>query len=400
MRRLPKSLSDNAFRSAWKYSRDSKSGNTPGAPGVDGIRASVFASNFMREIAAIRNEIREGSFQFNKLRFAPIPKPSGGYRIISIPTIRDRLLQRTILQALEADQRFNPNSGIAFGFRKGRKLSEAQLAARDLRNRNPWVLQVDIVKFFDQINRPKVEQLIRQSVRSKVVADLLCKAIHCEIEEVGGKGAEIIRDNGIERGKGLRQGMPVSPMLSNLLLKKFDNKLINRRLIALRYADDIAIFGNSYQMLLDAFAFMRASLDELDLKIPELNGDGKSLIRKPSESVEFLGVEVRRGHDGYILDAPFRKLTAIEADMAKIASVDDCVKNSRTFSQVIRTLDNFAIGHRASMAVIERPDEFMNRLESAKQRQISNLLSAIIGKKALKALDRDRRAILGLQPFG
>lgn len=53
--------------------------------------------------SSIRRALQDGSYKFNRLRLAPVPKASGGYRIIAIPTVRDRLLQRVLLRGLEAD---------------------------------------------------------------------------------------------------------------------------------------------------------------------------------------------------------------------------------------------------------------------------------------------------------
>jgi len=399
MKRLPKSLSLEAFRAAWKESRDSKSGTAAGAPGVDRVRANAFGSDLDNQIANIRIALQQGNYRFNRLRFAPIQKPSGDYRIIAIPTVRDRLLQRTLLRHLEADRRFNPNSQIAYGFIKGRKLADAQRRARELREANPWVLQADIVKFFDRINRSDLEKLIHKRVRGKTITTLLSAAIRCEIEDVGGKGAELIRESGIIAGKGLRQGMPISPMLSNLLLKRFDTALIKAGLIAIRYADDIIIFGKSQDELLTALSLVIAALKQEGLHVPALEENGKTQIRPPQEPVEFLGVEIRRKKHGYELVAPIKKISEIEKRMAKMASLEECVKEKRDISQILRSLDSLIIGYRGSMSVLDDPSQFFNRLEAAKRRQVNNLLIRILGEKTFKNLPEAHRAVLGLQPF-
>jgi RNA-directed DNA polymerase len=399
VKRLPGSLSAEAFRLAWKESRDSKSGASPGAPGVDGVRAAVFASELARQITEVRLALQNGSFQFNRLRLAPVPKPSGGYRIIAIPTVRDRLVQRTLLHGLEKDTRFRASSPIAYGFTKGRALADAQRAALAIRNARPWVLQADIIKFFDRIKRDQLQQLIRRKVRGKTVSDLLCAAVCCEIEEIGGKGADIIRANGIQKGLGLRQGMPVSPMLSNLLLKSFDEALAKRGLVALRYADDIAVFGLSRTELTEALSFIRDTLKRLELEVPDLEEGGKTSISGPSQVVEFLGIEIRRNGDGYAFAAPHRKLVEIEGEMAQMASLSECLKHSRNIGQVVRSLDAFIVGHRAAMSVLDDPASFFDRLEAAKQRKLTALLTELIGANAVKNLDGPRRAILGLERF-
>lgn len=398
MKRLPTSLSAEAIRVVWAQSRDA-SPSTAGAAGVDSARAQVFASRLSEHIAIMRDDIRAGTYRFSKLRMAPIAKPSGGYRIIAIPTVRDRLLQRALLRHLEAAPRFNATSPISFGFTRGKSLAGAQRRAATLRAAHPWVLQADIVKFFDRVGRTDVKSLIRKHVGWRVIADLLCAAVDCELEDGGGRGAEIAQASGIRKGLGLRQGMPVSPLLSNLLLKRFDEALAKRNIAAIRYADDIAVFGDTKQDCLDALKFIVENLAKLRLNIPELTEGGKTTLSGPSDVVEFLGVEIRRYGDVYKLCAPGRKLGQIDADMAAIASVDQCIAERRNIGQAVRALDSFVIGHRASMAVLDHPDEFLSRLEAAKQRHLRALLVSLVGKAAVQRLDDDRLAILGLKPF-
>jgi hypothetical protein len=200
-------------------------------------------------------------------------------------------------------------------------------------------------------------------------------------------------------GRTLRQGLPVSPLLSNLLLKEFDDALAKRGIAAIRYADDIAVFGDSKRECLDALDFIQENLARLALNIPELKDGGKTILSGPSDVVGFLGVEIRRFGDVYKLCAPARKVDQIDADMAAIASVDRCVTERRNIGQLVRALDSFVIGHGASMAVLDHPDEFMSRLEAAKQKHLRSLLVSLIGQRAVQGLDDDRLSILGLQPF-
>ncbi|MGJ4854850.1 reverse transcriptase domain-containing protein [Labrys sp. La1] len=193
MRRLPKTLSHEAFREVWRRSRDAKgkssTGKTrAGSAGVDNVTPAAFGSNLDLQIAHIRAELRSGSFSFSKLRLAPVPKNSGGFRIISVPTVRDRLLQRVLLAHLENDVRFRRAafSSVSYGFTKGRTLADAQREARAQREAKPWVLQADIIKFFDNIPRDQVKKIISSRVRSKVIAQLLCNAVDCELDDGGG----------------------------------------------------------------------------------------------------------------------------------------------------------------------------------------------------------------------
>lgn len=398
MKRLPLSLSVEAIRTVWSLSRDSRP-STAGAFGIDGVGASVFASRLSDHILGMRHDIRMGVYRFSNLRMAPIEKPSGGYRIIAVPTVRDRLLQRALLNHLVTTPQSNLISTVSFGFTKGRSLSDAQRRAASLRGAHPWVLQADIVKFFDRIPRSDVKTLIRKQVRWKVIAELLCSATDCELEDGGGRGAEIAQANGIQKGLGLRQGMPVSPLLSNLLLKNFDAVLTKRGISAIRYADDIAVFADSKRECLDALEFIRENLAKLQLNIPELIEGGKTKLLGPSDVVEFLGIEIRRLGDKYKIFAPAKKLERIDAEMGLIASIDRCVADKINIGRLVRSLDSFVVGHRASMVVLDNADGFMVRLEAMKQKHLRRLLISVIGQKAVERLDDNRLAILGLKSF-
>lgn len=381
----------------WRVSRDAHLRN-PGAPGVDGMRATMFASELMLRITKMRDEIRSGSYKFSKLRLAPIPKVSGGHRIIAIPTVRDRLLQRAMLNHLERDRRFSAESEISFGFTRGKTLANAQLQALAYRQRHPWVLQADIVSFFDRICRVDMKGLVRRNVRSKTIAELLCKAVDCELEDGGGYSAEIVCKNGIKRGVGLRQGMPVSPMLSNLLLTGFDGALVKLGFSAVRYADDIVVFANTRSECRNALSAIREELAKLGLQIPEL-GESKTVISDPAKPVEFLGIEIKRFGEIYKLCAPMKKIERIETDIVAAASMERCISEKRDIARLVRTLDSFILGHTAAMMVLDDPSCFLARLEAAKQKALTALLTSVVGERAVAALDDDRRAILGLQKF-
>jgi hypothetical protein len=308
-------------------------------------------------------------------------------------------VQRAILRHLEADPRFEPSSSISYGFAKQRTLADAQRGALSLRQSRPWVLKCDIVRFFDRIPRSYLKNLVRRKVGWKVIAELLCGAVDGELYLRTPEDSELVALNGVQTGIGLRQGMPVSPMLSNLLLKRFDERLAKQGIIAVRYADDIAVFADNRASCEAALHAIQVGLAELELEVPELLDEGKTKILGPSEVAEFLGVEIRRKNEVYKLCAPAKKIEKIEADMAKIVQVDRCVEEKRNIGQVVRALDSFSIGHAASMAVLEDGGEFMARLEGAKRRQLRTLLVNLLGEKTVTALRQEHMAILGVEAF-
>ena len=262
------------------------------------------------------------------------------------------------------------------------------------------MLKCDIVRFFDCIPRNHLKALIRRRVGWKVIAELLCQAVDTELHLQSDEDIQIVAENGVRRGIGLRQGMPISPMLSNLLLKQFDESLERQGIVAVRYADDIAIFAESRQDCLSSLAAVQQGLAKLSLQVPDLADHGKTTIHGPSDPAEFLGVEIRRFENAYRLCAPTKKIAKIEIDMASMVKLQKCIETKRNIGHVVRALDSFTIGHAASMAVLNDSGTFMARLEAAKQRQIRALLVNLLGGSVVKNLSHDHLAILGAEPFG
>src|SRR5580704_9471598 len=123
-----------------------------GATGIDGVTAVEYEANLEANLMELRERIMSGRYQAPPVRRSYIPKADGSRRPLGIPTFEDKLAQRAIVMVLEAvyEQDFLPCS---FGFRPGRSAHQAfqflrtALMSQGLR----WVLDIDIVKYFDSI---------------------------------------------------------------------------------------------------------------------------------------------------------------------------------------------------------------------------------------------------------
>ncbi len=366
---------------------------------MDGENASSFQGQLSENIKNVRRDIQLSRFTFGRLRGAPVVKASGGMRLIAIPNVRARLVQRCLLAHLESDKKFPQMSSIAYGFTKARTLKCAQLKMLELRNSYPWVLQVDIIKFFDEIQRSDVKKLVRRHVRSKIVSELLCSAVDCEIDDRIDRIRIYAQDSGVRRGAGLRQGMPVSPLLSNLLLREFDAALVKRGLQAVRYADDIAIFANSKQECRDNLDFVKAELGKLKLRISDIEDLKKTIISGPETTVYILGVDIKKVGHTYELRAPNKKIENIKAHMKSASSLDECIKKRYSLAKVSSILDSFVVGHFAALSVVADREQFLNRISAEKENCIKGLLVELFGQSVVDNLDNNKRAVLGLGEF-
>jgi hypothetical protein len=193
--------------------------------------------------------------------------------------------------------------------------------------------------------------------------------------------------------------MPVSPMLSNLLLKQFDERLEKAGITAVRYADDIAVFADSRKACEIALETIQVCLAEVKLSVPGVFDGGKTSILGPSEAAEFLGVEIRRNGEKYKLCAPTSKISKMESSMSAKADIKKCIEEKRNIGQIVSGLDSFIVGHAASMAVLDDGGDFMARLEAAKRRQLRALLVDLLGERGVDSLDNKKLAILGIEAF-
>jgi RNA-directed DNA polymerase len=162
-----------------------------------------------------------------------IPKPSGGERQLGIPTVMDRLIQQALHQVLSPiyDSTFSDNS---YGFRPGRSAHQALLQAQAYINEDKrWVVDVDLSKFFDEVNHARLLAKLRRRIADKRVIHLIDRYLR-----IGMLANGIVEP----RAKGTPQGSPLSPLLSNIVLDELDKELEDRGLRFVRYADDFQIY--------------------------------------------------------------------------------------------------------------------------------------------------------------
>lgn len=205
-----------------------------GAAGVDGI--SVYdAPKHLQEVwPDIRGQLLAGTYRPQPVRRVEIPKPNGGTRRLGIPTVTDRLIQQAILQVLTPifDPGFSPRS---YGFRPDKNAHQSVQQARQyVEIGYTHVVDLDLAKFFDNVNHDRLMATLVQRIKDK----RLLKLIRRYLQSGGVTGED--RDL-----RGTPQGGPLSPLLANIVLDEFDKELEARGHRFVRYADDCAIFVKS-----------------------------------------------------------------------------------------------------------------------------------------------------------
>ena len=182
-----------------------------------------YEPHYKQNIAQLSREIRNGVFAFRRLRPNFIPKTnSEKIRLISVPTVSDRIVQRALVAFLSKKYHAKLANEISYGFVTGRSVKSAAECACKMRKLKPWIFKTDIESFFDSISRELLVNAIRKEIKDRSLYNILLLALNCEVDDSNQKDAKQLNKLGIKSGLGIRQGMPLSPLFSNLLLFSFD----------------------------------------------------------------------------------------------------------------------------------------------------------------------------------
>lgn len=253
-----------------------------GSSGVDGMTVKELKEWLKGNLDQVHRQLLEGQYQPQSVRGVRIPKPKGGYRQLGIPTVKDRLVQQAISQILTRiyDKGFSPNS---YGFRPKRNAHGAlRQAAKYVEEGKDTVVDIDLEKFFDEVNHHRLIWLLETRIGDKRVVKLINRFLKAGIME-GGLSHQRI--------KGTPQGSPLSPLLSNIVLDELDQELTRRGHCFVRYADDLQIFVGSQA---SAERVMQGITDFIERKMKLKVNRSKSAIRRCHET-NFLGHSILYG---------------------------------------------------------------------------------------------------------
>ena len=253
-----------------------------GVPGVDKMLVDEIDAYFETNRETIKKQILEKKYKPQPVKRVYIPKPNGKKRPLGIPTVVDRVIQQAVAQELSRiyDETFSDNS---FGFRPHRSAQNAMMRTLDYLNEGyEWVIDLDIEAYFDTVNHDKLISILRERVFDSATLHLIRKFLQAGIMEKG-----LVKPNPL----GMPQGGPLSPILSNIYLDKFDKELEARGLHFVRYADDCNIFVKSEMA---ANRVMKSVTSWLERKLFLKVSATKTKVVRPSDS-NFLGFTYWKG---------------------------------------------------------------------------------------------------------
>jgi RNA-directed DNA polymerase len=263
-----------------------------GAPGVDRQDfADVEAYGVQRWLGELAQALREENYQPDPIRRVWIPKANGKLRPLGISTLRDRVCMTAAMLVLEpifeADL---PTEQYAY--RPGRNAQQAAMEVEERLHRGQTdVVDADLADYFGSIPHAGLMQSLARRIVDRCVLHLIKMWLECAVEETDQRGRKTRSTEAKDKGRGIPQGSPISPLLSNLYMRRFVlawKKLgLERRLGSriVTYADDLVILCKRGKAE-EALQWMRVIMGKLKLTV---NEEKTRICKVPEGEFDFLG---------------------------------------------------------------------------------------------------------------
>ena len=178
-----------------------------GSGGIDGMQVTELRNHLKENTNKYKEQIESGTYQVSPILGIEIPKSNGKKRLLGIPTVVDRVIQQALHQVLEPifEPLFQTNS---FGFRPNRNaLQGVTMSLANINSGYQDIVDIDLKSFFDEVEHRVLLELIYSEVKCEKTLKLLRQFLR----------APILIDGKLQkRRKGVPQGSPLSPLLSNM----------------------------------------------------------------------------------------------------------------------------------------------------------------------------------------
>ena len=332
------------------------------APGVDGMTWDRYGEGLDERLLDLHDRVHAGTYRATPSRRVNIPKPDGGTRPLGVAALEDKIVQKAIVDNILTPIYEAEFLGFSYGFRPGRGAHDAldALAYGIEKRKVNWILDADIAKFFDRIDRDWILRFLGERIGDQRLIRLIGKWLRMGAMEDGQL---------VDTGKGTPQGSVISPVLANIYLHYVLDLWVGRKwrpreargvMIFVRYADD---YVAGFQHRQDAERFLRDLKERLGQFGLELHPDKTRLIefgrfaiadRKKRgqgrpETFDFLGMthycrQTRKGHFGLgrkpVAKRMSRTLKAIRAQLRRRMHADK-VETGKWLGQVLRGWYNY-----------------------------------------------------------
>jgi RNA-directed DNA polymerase len=285
-----------------------------GAPGVDDQAfRDIKEYGEDRWLDELAEELRTKTYLPQPVRRVYIPKPDGKRRPLGIPCIKDRVVQMAVVVVLEPifEADLEPEQ---HAYRQGGDaLYAVRRVERHLRTGHTEVVDADLSGYFDSIPHAELMKSVSRRISDSRVLRLIKMWLEAPVEATDARGHCHRTTRNKDEGRGTPQGSPLSPLLSNIYMRRFvkgwrtcgHERCLDAHIV--NYADDFVICCRGTAE--EAMREMRAMMSKLKLTVNEKK---TRLCRLPDETFDFLGYTLGRNYDfltgqPYIGPRPSRK---------------------------------------------------------------------------------------------
>lgn len=252
------------------------------SPGVDGITPELFAGIKTEQLTRLQTQLDAETYRPFPARGFYLPKLHGGKRLIGISTLRDRVVQRWLLEELYLPLE-DTFADCSYAYRPGRSIQQAVKHLYFYYQYQPqWIIKTDIKAFFDHLCWALLLHFVEQLQLDAQLPPLIDQQLRAGIK---------LRDRLLNLSQGVVQGSILSGALANLYLNDFDRTCLRENVNLVRYGDDLAIACGSFRAAEQTLTKIQTWLRAIHLQLQA----EKTEIIAPDQTFIFLGHEFREG---------------------------------------------------------------------------------------------------------
>ena len=357
------------------------SGANPDSAGPDGVTIDCFRKSAKAELAKLRDEIKHGEYSPSLGRGVAIPKKPGVItpataRPITVFNVRDRIVQRAILNLIWPHVRDSVFSEVSFGGIRTYAIRGGQIKScldtrKNVRAAAKKILELkldgygftfetDIQRFFPSIDKDILRNELRRHLPEDSLDDLIERSIATNVsnfDDLEFRGLSECWDP----MHGVPQGGVLSPLLANLYLAPFDRAMTSAGFNLVRYVDDLVVLTKSQEEAIDAFNLSKTLLSDVGLTIHGLNdvnekGKIKTRIVALNQPFDFLGLTFNK--------------QSVQPSQSKVADLRDRVKEithartgRKTLVDIVVSLNRMLRGWMSSYEFCDIPVRLLTQID-------------------------------------